>query len=258
MVNMEDFAKIPKKICFEEAGYSDWYNFPIGFTSKGPLSWNIHKDGATLLVSGKEGSGKTTMAGNLVQHANKNADQWNVVLLNPKPYNHHESLVEGLKDEKYFSDFHQCSEMLQTALNHAYKRADLLEQSKDKNYLEFKSSAHAILLVIDSADDLFIVNEDDSEEIEEIKNRNCMNLWKISRLGRSVCVYVAIMSDKSEKDSTATYGGLIEGRHVDFEKPEEIPFEEWPSGRATIEHFGMIDYAQVYAQKAFVHKEIFD
>jgi len=258
MVNVENLEKLPKKIYFGDAGYSDWYNFPLGFSEKGPLSWNVLKDGASLLVSGKRGSGKTTMAGNLIQHANTNADRWNVVLLNPEPYNHHEPLVEGLKNEKYFSDFFQCSEMLKTSVDHLHKRLGLIEDADESSYLDYKPAAHAILIVIDSADKIFIVDENDSEEIQELKNRNAMNLWAISRQGRQAGVFIALMSDKSERDSTSTYGGIIEGLHVDFEKPEDLSSEDWPCGRATIEQFGIVDVAQTYSQKFFEHKEIFD
>lgn len=257
MTLFEKSRLLPKKVMFSDAGYTEWNQFPLGFGIEGKVSWDVRRDPSGLLITGLPGTGKTVMAANLIQHANDNADQWNVVFLNPKGYSHWAPNVDGVKNEKYFSDFAQCTNMLKTINNHMQLRSEKIDAVEGENYIDSFRGTHSIIVVIDSADELFIETDHDTDKDKEMKRQNLMNLWSISRMGRTTNVCVAVMSQNVGRRSNV-YKDLLVGYHIDFTKPESLTDAEWPLGRAQLDYHGPKDVIQTYSQPMTDRKEIFD
>lgn len=86
-VIQEDFqSPLPTHAVTPKTDRHNPWAFPIGQGTKGTVFWKIESNAPPhLVVLGSPGSGKTVLTQNLIAHASKHSDEWEVMLGSPQP-----------------------------------------------------------------------------------------------------------------------------------------------------------------------------
>lgn len=164
-----------------------WNVFPIGVTRNGSTSLNILQHPHTLIF-GETGTGILSLTQNIVTHALKHDDDWNVILVRSRPtkFEGNSSNLRIITDSESLTDE---MESLETLMRDRY---DFL---KDTNLSILPHEEHrSQLLVLHDPIDFFTDTEEDQKRYE----RYLQLLTSILRLGRVVGIHVILITGKPD------------------------------------------------------------
>lgn len=215
-----------------------WNIFPLGETKNGSINLDILKHPHTLIF-GETGTGTLSLTQNIVTHALKHNDDWNVILVRARPtkFEGNSSNLHIITNSESLTDE---MESLETLMRDRY---DFL---KDNNLSILPHEEHrSQLLILHNPIYFFTDTEEDQKKYEKCQQL----LTSILRLGRAVGIHIILITQKPDArtlsgeqkqnfNTRIVFRGDVTAGSMVLDSPYAMYAPTLPVGRGIIKRYG--------------------